>query len=66
MEILGKSIEGNSMGSEQTIDNCETCKWIDRKRELSLSSGFGDTVLISLREVESEHINRFHFGEKKR
>ena len=54
------------MGSEQTIDNCETCKWIDRKRELSLSSGFGDTVLISLRKVESEHINRFHFGEKKR
>ena len=54
------------MGSEQTIDNCETCIWMDRKRELALSSGFGDTVLISLRKVESEHINRFHFGEKKR
>ena len=54
------------MGSEQKIDNCKTCRWIGEKKEIALAADFGDTALLSLKKAEIEHINRFHFGEKKR
>lgn len=66
MEILGESIEGNSMGSEQTIDNCKTCQWFDEQKVKSLAAQYKSDVIDSLKQAEFEHINRFHFGEKKR
>ena len=54
------------MGSEQTIDNCKTCQWFDEQKVKSLAAQYKSDVIDSLKQAEFEHINRFHFGERKR
>ncbi len=66
MEILGKKFARNTMATSKKIDDCQTCRWIDEKKQVALSATFPEAVLESLTSVEIEHINRFHFEEKKR
>jgi hypothetical protein len=66
LEILGKKFARNTMANSKKIDDCETCRWIEEKKQVALSATFSDAVLESLTGVEIEHINRFHFEEKKR